>query len=159
LQIEFSSAVQSVMDIGGGELGAADLWTIFEREYGLAHPAHIEHQVITELEDGRVRLKARVRSGGQDVQLTGEGTGPVDAFVAALSAVSGVSVRVLDYHEHAIGSGAQARAAAYLELRVGEVRSLFGVGIDANIVTASMKAVLCGLLRAGVALQRQAAVA
>jgi 2-isopropylmalate synthase len=159
LQIEFSSAVQAVMDVGGGELGAADLWTLFEREYGLAHPAHIEHQVITELEGGHVRLNARVRSGGQDVQLTGEGTGPVDAFVAALSALCGVPVRVLDYHEHAIGSGAQARAAAYLELRVGEVRSLFGVGIDANIVTASMKAVLCGLLRAGVALQRQAAVA
>jgi 2-isopropylmalate synthase len=159
LQIEFSSAVQAVMDVGGGELGAADLWAIFEREYGLAHPAHVEHQVITELEGGRVRLKARVCSGGQDVQLMGEGTGPVDAFVAALSAVSGVPVRVLDYHEHAIGSGAQARAAAYLELRVGEDRSLFGVGIDANIVTASMKAVLCGLLRAGVALQRQAAVA
>jgi len=61
-----------------------------------------------------------------------------------------VAVRVLDYHEHAIGEGAQARAAAYLELRVGEGRTLFGVGIDANIVTASMKAVLCGLQRAQV---------
>ena len=63
---------------------------------------------------------------------------------------------VLDYHEHAIGSGAQARAAAYLELRVGETRSLFGVGIDANIVTASMKAVMSGLLRCKLPLMRPA---
>jgi 2-isopropylmalate synthase len=159
LQIEFSSVVQAVMDVEGGELAAADLWVIFEREYRLAQPAQVEHQVITELESGRVRVHARVCSGGQDVLLTGEGNGPVDAFVVALSAVSGVTVRVLDYHEHAIGSGAQACAAAYLELRVGEDRSLFGVGIDANIVTASMKAVLCGLLRAGIALQRQAVAA
>jgi 2-isopropylmalate synthase len=159
LQIEFSSAVQAVMDVSGGELGATDLWAIFEREYRLAQPAQIEHQAITELDGGRVRVNALVRSGGRDVQLMGDGNGPVDAFVAALSDICGVSVRVLDYHEHAIGSGARARAAAYLELRVGEDRSLFGVGIDANIVTASMKAVLCGLLRAGIALQRQAAVA
>jgi 2-isopropylmalate synthase len=66
---------------------------------------------------------------------------------------------VLDYHEHAIGSGAQARAAAYLELRIGEDRSLFGVGIDANIVTASMKAVLSGLLRAGIALEQRSPAA
>jgi len=59
---------------------------------------------------------------------------------------------VLDYHEHAIGTGAQARAAAYLELRIGDTRTLFGVGIDANIVTASMKAVLSGLQRCGVPL-------
>ncbi|MFY9510904.1 MAG: alpha-isopropylmalate synthase regulatory domain-containing protein, partial [Rubrivivax sp.] len=91
--------------------------------------------------------------------LSGAGNGPVDAFVAALSAATGVAVRVLDYHEHAIGSGAQARAAAYLELRVGDGGSLFGVGIDANIVTASMKAVLSGLRRAGVVLPAETTVA
>ena len=64
---------------------------------------------------------------------------------------------MLDYHEHAIGAGAQARAAAYLEMRVGDGRTLFGVGIDVNIVTASMKAVLSGLRRAGVELAAAAA--
>ncbi len=156
LQIEFSQVVQAVMDTQGRELQAADLWAIFEAEYrlGAAAPA-IEHPQTRELADGRLHLQAGLRHGGKALALQGEGNGPVDAFVAALAAALGVSVRVLDYHEHAIGSGAQARAAAYLELRIGEDRSLFGVGIDANIVTASMKAVLSGLLRAGIALEQR----
>ena len=102
-----------------------------------------------DLGDDQVQVQARVQAAGQVLQLDGAGNGPVDAFVAGLSKATGAAVRVLDYHEHAIGSGAQARAAAYLELRVADGRTLFGVGIDANIVTASMKAVLSGLHRAG----------
>jgi len=151
LQIEFSQVVQGVMDDQGRELSAADLWAIFEGEYRLGEggPA-IEHPVTRELDGGRLQLQAGVRVDASVLSLQGEGNGPVDAFVAGLAQAIGVPVRVLDYHEHAIGSGAQARAAAYLELRVGEDRTLFGVGIDANIVTASMKAVLSGLLRAGI---------
>jgi 2-isopropylmalate synthase len=149
LQIEFSAAVQAVMDVDGGELQAADLWRIFEREYGLAQPPVIDHQVITGVADDQVQVQARVQVGGRVLQLAGTGNGPVDAFVAGLSLATGAAVRVLDYHEHAIDSGAQARAAAYLELRMADGRTLFGVGIDANIVTASMKAVLSGLQRAG----------
>jgi 2-isopropylmalate synthase len=149
LQIEFSSVVQSVMDLDGGELGAADIWRIFEREYGLAQPAAIDHQVITDVADGKVQVQARVQLDGRTMELSGVGNGPVDAFVAGLGQATAMSLRVLDYHEHAIGSGAQARAAAYLELRVSDGRTLFGVGVDANIVTASMKAVLSGLQRAG----------
>jgi 2-isopropylmalate synthase len=152
LQIEFSAVVQAVMDVQGRELSAGDLWAIFEREYGLERPAQIDHQTITEVAAGGVSLRATVHEGGRSVALAGQGNGPVDAFVAALAAATGSALRVLDYHEHAIGAGAQARAAAYLELRVGDGRTLFGVGIDANIVTASMKAVLSGLRRAGVAI-------
>jgi 2-isopropylmalate synthase len=76
--------------------------------------------------------------------LRGQGSGPVDAFVAALQAAFDAEVQVLDYHEHAIGSGAKARAACYIELRVG-ARRLHGVGIDADIVAASFKALLCGI--------------
>jgi 2-isopropylmalate synthase len=159
LQIEFSAAVQAVMDVQGREMTAADIWALFEREYGLAQAPQIDHQTITEQAAGRVQLRATVHDGAQHHVLAGEGNGPVDAFVAALTAASGVAVRVLDYHEHAIGSGAQARAAAYLELRIADGRTLFGVGIDANIVTASMKAALSGLRRAGVSLQRQPATA
>jgi 2-isopropylmalate synthase len=151
LQIEFSAAVQAVMDEAGGELNAAALWQIFEREYGLAQPALVDHQLIEGRDDGRVRVRARVQQQGRELELDGVGNGPVDAFVAGLSQALSVGVRVLDYHEHAIGAGSQARAAAYLELRIADGRTLFGVGIDANIVTASMKAVLSGLRRAGVA--------
>ncbi len=158
LQIEFSAAVQAVMDVQGRELSAGDIWALFDQAYGIGQAPVIDHQVLTEQDDGRLQLRATVHVGGRALPLAGEGNGPVDAFVAALSSAAGVPVRVLDYHEHAIGSGAQARAAAYLELRVGEQRTLFGVGIDANIVTASMKAALSGLRRAGVVLGATAAV-
>ncbi len=152
LQIEFSSAVQAVMDVQGRELQAADIWALFEAEYRLgADLLQIDQQQISEDSAGRVALQAQVRIGGlassRLLQVRGAGAGPVEAFVDGLQRVSGVALEVLDYHEHAIGSGAQARAAAYLELRIGDTRTLFGVGIDANIVTASMKAVLSGLLR------------
>ncbi len=78
----------------------------------------------------------------------GTGAGPIDAFVHGLNRGLAMPVRVLDYHEHAIGSGADARAVAYLELRIGETMTLFGVGIDANIVSASLKAIVSGVHRA-----------
>src|SRR5207244_12933221 len=79
--------------------------------------------------------------------LSGVGQGPIDAFVAALQAQTSEQISVLDYHEHAVGAGADARAAAYIELRVGK-RTLFGVGVDRSILTASFNAVLPGLRRA-----------
>ncbi|WP_088282984.1 2-isopropylmalate synthase [Ideonella sp. A 288] len=155
LQIEFSQAVQAVMDDLGREQSAADLWRLFDAEYHLAAAPPIDQQAITEQADGRVRLCASVHRGGAALQIQGEGSGPVEAFVDGLSRALNLPIRVLDYHEHAIGSGAQARAAAYLELRIDGDRTLFGVGIDANIVTASMKAVLSGLRRAGAELDVQ----
>jgi 2-isopropylmalate synthase len=160
LQIEFSAAVQAVMDVQGRELSAGDIWGIFAHEYRLgAEGAGVDHLVIKEQADGRVALQATLRSGGRSVAVAGEGAGPVEAFVDGLQRAVCQTVSVLDYHEHAIGSGAQARAAAYLELRIGDTRTLFGVGIDANIVTASIKAVLSGLQRCGVALPAAAVAA
>ncbi len=80
--------------------------------------------------------------------LKGRGNGPIDAFVHALQELSGEKLAVLDYHEHALTGGADARAATYIELRVNDQRTLFGVGLDANIVTASFKAILSALNRA-----------
>jgi 2-isopropylmalate synthase len=157
LQIEFSSSVQAVMDTQGKELNAADLWAIFADCYHLGDDAPvIDQQHIDELAAGGVRLSLRLHGDEQLLQLQGEGRGPVEAFVDGLQRATGCRIEVLDYHEHAIGAGAQARAAAYLELRIGDTRTLFGVGIDANIVTASMKAVLSGLLRCGVPFGRPA---
>ena len=156
LQIEFSQVVQAVMDDAGKELTAADIWRIFEAEYGLADTDRrhaVTRPTITEQADGSVQLRAAVTLAGKALQVQGHGTGPIDAFVAGLSAQTGVSLRVLDYHEHAIGSGADARAVAYLELRIGdpagEGRTLFGVGIDTHIVAASLKAIVSGLGRSG----------
>ena len=150
LQIEFSQVVQRVMDDAGKELTAADIYAIFEREYGIGHAgASVVQPQMTEVAGGAMRLSAEVVLGGWMGHVQGEGNGPIDAFVNALSARLGQEVRVLDYHEHAIGSGADARAVAYLEIRVGDV-TRHGVGIDGSIVRASMQAVLSGLSRAPV---------
>ncbi|MBL0919379.1 MAG: 2-isopropylmalate synthase [Hydrogenophaga sp.] len=146
LQIEFSQVVQAVMDHEGKELVARDLWQLFEREYGLtaAAPAHVS---TAEQADGRVRVSADVDWNGDVLSVQGQGNGPIDAFVNALNAATGRAVRVLDYHEHAIGAGAQAQAMAYMELRVDECHTVFGVGCDTNIVSASFKAIVAGLRR------------
>jgi len=153
LQIEFSSSVQAVMDVQGKELSAADIWALFAEAYQLAPgQVGVDQQHIDETGDGRVRVQARLSAGGRPLAVQGQGRGPVEAFVDGLARATGVPLTVLDFHEHAIGSGAGARAAAYLELRIADTRTLFGVGIDENIVTASMKAVVSGLLRSGAAL-------
>jgi len=147
LQIEFSQVVQAVMDDSGKELSAADLWGIFDREYGISE-GPVLHPVTADAGDGRVSLRAHADLRDRQVQVQGEGTGPIDAFINGLNAQLASTVRVLDYHEHAIGSGADAKAVAYLELRVGDALTVFGVGIDANIVSASLKAITSGLRRA-----------
>jgi 2-isopropylmalate synthase len=146
LQIEFSQVVQAVMDVQGREMTAADLWQVFEREYRLDRRL-LDSYRIDERGAGQVRLQAALHIDGQPLGLAGQGNGPVDAFAAALQAACDVPVQVLDYHEHAIGGGAKARAAAYIEMRVGD-RRLHGVGIDADIVAASFKALLSGVARA-----------
>ena len=147
LQIEFSQVVQGVMDATGKELTAQDLFVLFEREYGVRSIPAPQHQVLEESAGSAVSLSAQVQMGGRTLSVQGAGNGPIDAFVQALGQACGASIRVLDYHEHAIGAGANAQAVAYLELRVGE-RTLFGVGIDSNIVSASLKAIVSGVQRA-----------
>ena len=158
LQIEFSQVVQADMDASGKEVTAKDIWRIFEREYfnaaqDSAQPyAYVAHHLVEDSTRDSVELKSEVSVGGERKQVVGSGNGPIDAFVAALSKLAGVPIAVVDYHEHAIGAGADAAAVTYIELRVGDAsssqRTLFGVGKDANIVTASFKAILSGLNRA-----------
>lgn len=149
LQIEFSQVVQSVMDATGKELTAQDIFALLEKEYGVKTVAAPDHLVIEETggaEGKSFNIKADVRIAGRNHQVEGRGTGPIDAFVAGLNAATGHAVRVLDYHEHAIGSGASAQAVAYLELRIND-QTLFGIGMDGNIVSASLKAIVSGLQR------------
>ncbi len=89
-----------------------------------------------------------LRVGGEILTFTGCGNGPVDAFVHALRDGANLPVHVLDYHEHAVGSGEGALAAAYVQLRVGEERATYGVGLDRNIVTATLRAVVSAANRA-----------
>ena len=155
LQIEFSQAVQAVTDVTGKELSGAQIRAIFDSEYGLVEGRTdtVTHASIREVGEGSVAVSATVHLADGPVQVVGRGAGPIDAFVGGLNQAIDADLRVLDYHEHAIGGGADARAVAYLELRVAD-QTLFGVGIDANIVSASLKAIASGLLRA----QRQSSM-
>ncbi len=151
LQIEFSQVVQRQTDEEGGEMSGAAIWAAFRDEY-LPNPAdpwgrfRLQGTRQDSAVDGQDHLVVDLLDGQELVSLEGHGNGPIAAFVAALSGI-GVDVRVLDYAEHALGTGADTSAAAYLECAVGE-RVLWGVGIDHNIVTASLMAVISGLNRA-----------
>ncbi|WP_051102732.1 2-isopropylmalate synthase [Parafrankia elaeagni] len=151
LQIEFSGVVQRYTDDTGGEVTAEQLWEIFGQEYrpeggDTGAPLELLGSRTTAASGERDEVTVSVRLHGVETAISGSGNGPIDAFVAALSE-RGLPVRVLDYNEHALGSGADARAAAYLEVEVGDV-VLWGVGIDPNIVTASMRAVVSAVNRA-----------
>ena len=151
LQMEFMQVVQRVMDVDGKELSAADLYALFDREYGLGTVPALQHRVLNEQGGGvgaSVVLRGDLSWDGEIRSIEGRGNGPIDAFIHALVEVTGHTVRVIDYHQHAIGAGADARAAAYLELRVDESQTLFGVGVDADILSASLKAIVSGLSRA-----------
>ena len=145
LQIEFSQVVQREMDASGKELAASDLWELFQREYGLQSVKAPQYRL--QEDDGVVSMSADVIVDGEKHSLQGEGTGPIDAFVQALSQKLDRGVRVLNYAEHAIGEGANAKAIAYVELRIDESQVVYGVGVDANIVSASLRAIISGLQR------------
>jgi 2-isopropylmalate synthase len=146
LQIEFSRAVQRLADESGKEVAAEDIHAVFRREYLDVHApyAYCAHRVAEDTSrPDVVQIEAEVHHAGQRLTLHGNGNGPIDAFVHAI----GLNITVMDYHEHAIGAGADAQAACYVELRLDDSPTLFGVGIDRNIVTASFKAVLSAVNR------------
>ena len=149
LQIEFSGVVQRHTDDAGGEVDPATMWQIFSSEYLVEHQrsprlAVRDYGVATV--DGKVELSAAATLDGGATHLTGVGNGPIDAFVSALSHV-GIEVRVLDYAEHAMSAGGDAQAAAYVEADV-DGATFWGVGVDANIVTASLQALAAAVNRA-----------
>ncbi|OLO89302.1 2-isopropylmalate synthase [Actinomyces naeslundii] len=158
LQIEFSRIVQRHTDTYGGEVDGARLWSIFADEYlpaAAAPEAELSRWGRFELrgatltstgDDKDSTLTVTLVDGGQEKRLTAVGNGPLDAFVTALEG-TGLSVRILDYAEHALSEGHDAKAASYVECEVdGQV--LWGVGIDPSITTSSFKAVISALNRA-----------
>ncbi|MBC6463975.1 2-isopropylmalate synthase [Actinomadura alba] len=147
LQIEFSRVVQEHTDSEGGEVTAERMWEIFEAEYLAVGPriGLLAHRTSSRV-DEKDLLNCDVRLDGEIREIEGIGNGPISAFVDALTPI-GVNVRVLDYHEHALSAGGDAKAAAYVESQIGDT-VYWGVGVDANIVTASLKAVLSTVNRA-----------
>ena len=152
LQIEFSQVVQSKTDSEGGEVTPDQLWKIFEDEYlpaadnqwgrfklvGLSQSSHLDEDV---------NLSVDLRDEGSTHSLSGTGNGPIAAFVNIMNKrVGGAGVRVLDYYEHALSAGGDAKAAAYLECEVAG-RTFWGVGIDPSTTTAALKAVVSAVNR------------
>jgi 2-isopropylmalate synthase len=145
LQIEFSRAIQTRTDEEGGEVTPQEMWDAFTSEYLDEGPvALLEHQSSSVVESKHM-LTAEVRADGKTRQIDGTGNGPISAFCDALSSI-GIKARVLDYTEHALSAGSDAQAAAYVECDI-DGQTLWGVGIDANTVTASMRAVLSAVNR------------
>jgi 2-isopropylmalate synthase len=145
LQIEFSRVIQGHTDEEGGEVSPTDMWEIFSAEYLTDGPlALLEQQTSSVIESKHV-LTAEISVDGRTRQVEGVGNGPISAFCAGLATV-GVSARVLDYTEHALTAGSDAQAAAYVECEIGD-QVFWGVGIDTNTASASMRAVLSAVNR------------
>jgi 2-isopropylmalate synthase len=148
LQIELSGVVQLHTDTVGGEVPPEQIWEIFAGEYLVAHqrrPGLVLQSYETSTVDGKVELAGTVDVAGTRHELAGVGNGPIDAFTHMLESL-GIGVRVLDYAEHALSAGGDARAAAYVECEV-DGRAVWGVGVDPNIVTASLQAVASAVNR------------
>jgi 2-isopropylmalate synthase len=148
MQIEFSPVVQAVTDSSGKEVTAAQIWQLFNEEY-LAHEGreyqYRSHHLVTATDgtDGEL-LTLNIMRGGNPMQLTGRGNGPIDALVHSLA----LPIDVLSYEEKSIGKGSEAKAAAFVEITTPSRVTLFGVGVHSNIITASILAVLSAVRRA-----------
>jgi 2-isopropylmalate synthase len=149
LQIEFSKTIQAITEDTGTEIQPGDMWETFSREYRLDEPRHVlrGYELVTSDGAERTSITAQLVWGDQPVTVTGEGNGPIDAFVNGLQAGLGVQVNVVDYAEHAMGEGADATAVAYVETVDTDGTVRWGVGTHPNIITASLRAVLSAVLR------------
>ncbi len=144
MQAHFSRYVQELADETGRELHAGDIWDVFQKTYRLNAPQHFQ---LVDFEEGRAADGTRVFAGkigvdGKERSVSGRGNGLISSVVAALDESFGVKIEVRDYSEHAMGGGADARAAAYVECATADGRTIWGVGIDEDVATASVRAVL-----------------
>ncbi len=149
MQADFSRHVQALADETSRELNAADIGGLFDRTY---LPGSSDRFVLVDYEEtgaaGSRVFVGRIAVGGEERSISGRGNGLISGVIDALAGSTGPSLDVVDYSEHAIGHGADAQAAAYVECRTAEGRTVFGVGIDADIATASVRAVLSAANRA-----------
>src|SRR6266404_6071358 len=147
LQVEFSKVVQEVADRTGKELSSADIWSLFRDTYLRGGMRLVDYTVLPEPRAGERRIAATVALDGTERRIEGVGNGPIAAFVDALRRECGIELTVLDYHEDAVSAGADAQAAAYVQIRGNDASTLYGVGMDSDIVTASLRAVASAATR------------
>ena len=148
MQIEFSRVIQQITDATGREITSAEIWRAFQAEYidQVSPLTILEHSEHSAGESGE--LRATVREGAAEHAIFGEGNGPIDAFVNAVNKHFDLGIRILDYDEHAVGSGAGATAVCFVELRAGESDAVMGAGMHRNILTASLNAITSAVNRA-----------
>ncbi len=144
LQADFSRHVQALADATSRELDAADIWGAFETAYRLTGEQHFTLQAYEETRgaNGDRIFAGHVDAGGEPRSISGRGNGLISSVLDALGGGLGIALEVVDYSEHAIGTGSDARAAAYVECRDAEGRTHWGIGIDEDVATASVRAVL-----------------
>ena len=148
LQVEFRQVVQRIADETGEELSPKAVWEAFGQEYlGRREPFELVHYREHGGRDVEDRLVAVIRQDGVERSVEGCGNGPIAAFVDALRTQCGVSVRISDYRQHAVGTGEDATAVAYVEVITEDGKPLFGVGRHENTVEASLEAVLSAVNR------------
>ncbi|MGH6781465.1 MAG: alpha-isopropylmalate synthase regulatory domain-containing protein, partial [Sphingomonadaceae bacterium] len=148
MQADFSRHVQALADETSRELNAADIWGAFEKAYALdgEYPFGLIDYQETHAPGGiggaNRMFVGKIKLDGEERSISGRGNGLISSVLAALRDECGIDLEVADYSEHAIGHGSDAQAAAYVECRTPEGRTVFGVGVDADVATASVRAVL-----------------
>ncbi len=148
LQVEFSRVIQKISDETGREVRPAEIWSAFEAEYLQQKAPFSCAQYSESSSDEAVTIYANVKRDGVGELITGRGNGPIDAFVDAMNSRFGLAMGIADYQEQSISKGASGKAMAFVEIQFGEAESVFGVGTNANIVTASLDAILSAVNRA-----------
>ncbi len=149
LQIDFSNVIQEITDESGKEIEVDEIWEEFRKNYVdvgsslkyIGHSINSDNSTDKDLSD---TLDLKVRFNGKEVEVKGKGNGPIDACINALSVLLDSSIKISDYHQHAISSGADASAAAYIEIQINE-KAFWGIGINSNTVAASFEAIVSGI--------------
>jgi 2-isopropylmalate synthase len=147
LQIEFSKTIQTITEDTGTEISPGDMWQAFETTYFPANAPvqFVSHEAVTD--EGGAKVTIQLRVDGQPCTVTGQGNGPIAAFVDGLKTALGIEIDIHDYAEHAVSAGSSARAAAYVEVRAADGTVRWGVGTDESILAASLKAVVSAVNR------------
>ena len=151
MQMEFSQVVQQISEKSGKEVDSVTIKTAFDNTFldAVQPLSFIKHTSVEDPKDDSLRtLTAVVLLNGKEVEISGQGNGPIDAFVHAIKSALSVDFRVVDYHQHATGVGADAQSACYFEIQAGKGATRYGAALNSNIVSASLMAVCSAFNRA-----------